>query len=163
MASLYDLKERYLRLWELAEQSEGGELDPDIEFELRDNQDAIRDKADGYCRVIRNALGAAEMCKGEIQRLQRRKQAYENLVARLREHLAQCMDDMEIPKIQTDVFSVSVIWSESVVVECEPESLPEQYRRVSVSPDKSALKELLEQGEEIEGVRIERKTSVRIR
>lgn len=76
------------------------------------------------------------------------------------------MEEHAIKKLSGKVHSISLRTSSSVVVECEADALPELFRRhipEKYEPDKKALKNYLDGGNEIPGVRLETRNSVQIR
>lgn len=99
--------------------------------------------------VIKRMNYEEKACAEEIKKLQKRKSSVEAQKEWLKGALKSNLQEGEKLK---DV-RASIYWgsSTSVVVDCKPESLPEQYQRVTVEPKKTELKAALEAGEVIAG------------
>lgn len=165
-----DMEALNLLLEEIEGEIEGDEMDAAIDQWIAENADNLKDKADGYGKLIQNKLGQAKMLKEEVQRLQGKAQAATNLANRLKARLHnfmtwQKMDSLESTlfkfKVQKNGGKTPVILEEAMRV--RPEELPEGYRRVVFEPDLEAIREALENGEEFEWAELgERGTHLRI-
>lgn len=67
--------------------------------------------------------------------------------------------------IKTDFVTLKWHPSEAVVVDVAPEMLPEKFQRIKTTcdADKKALKDAIKAGEEIDGVKIEKRFSLQVK
>lgn len=73
-------------LWE-----NGGELTPELEERMNDNQEALVVKADNYSVLIRRFGSASDSIDKEIKRLTALKKTADNAVKRLKGNVENCM------------------------------------------------------------------------
>lgn len=131
------------------------------------NRKAVDAKADAWCWVIEATRARAAAQKEHSARLAE--------LARQAEHRAEVLQDRLI-KALSYIEPTATSWtlpahkltsrrSTSVVVDCLPVDLPEQYRRtkVTVEADKTLLKLALQQGERVEGACLLERRSWQIR
>lgn len=158
---LYDLTGKLLEIEELIE---AGEIDDDVLLDTWESIDAVfEDKADGYAKVIRNFEASAEALKAEEQRIGKRRKSYENAAKRLRAALQSAMIVADKRKIKTELFTFSIQANQPKLVIDDEAALPDGFKVVTYTPDKSGLKKALQAGDEIEGVHLEASESLRIR
>ena len=125
---------------------------------------ARSEKHVGYIHVIKNAESAAENCKAEASLFAKRANALKNLASRLKETLR--MDLREHGEKSTTAGNFKIARQNGaprVVVRIDPESLPDDFQRITIEADKSALKDALKRGESVDGVELEISEHVRIR
>ena len=122
-------------------------------------------KADGIAFAIRRENAGIQFLKDEEQRLRVRRQAKERALGRFREHLLQVMTIHGIKKIKGDKSTLSLREDKRVVIECNPQELPNPYveQRIDWVPDKRLIKDALAAGIEVPGARLEVSKSVQIR
>jgi len=106
MATLYELTEEVLELYDMMEDPEGEE---DV---ILDTLEAVfgefDQKADNYAKLIKNMEADAEMFKAEIAKLTERKRVTENNVKRVKARLLQCMQIAKYKELKGDVFSIKI-------------------------------------------------------
>ena len=123
------------------------------------------DKIDAIVRYIRIDLdGEAEAIGKEIDRLRKRKKSLENREAFLKSLVVNSLQSFGQTKIKGDAYKVWL--SESTSVDMLPEwekVLPPHLttQKITVDPDKNAIKELLKAGQVVPGARL--KTSINLR
>ena len=142
---------------------ETGEIDEET---FADSLDSIGadEKADSYCRIIRQLQADAEALKAEIDRLAAKKKSAENAVKRMKEALLEfvtvaCPDG----KMKTPLFSVSVRTSQSCEI-IDEAAIPDAFR--VHQPDKIAKADILKAiraGETIPGADLIESKSVIIK
>lgn len=68
-------------------------------------------------------------------------------------------------KVETDFVKIGWRKSSAVVVDCDPESLPEQYQiiKVTITANKTELEKAIESGERIDGVSIETRHHLQVK
>ena len=106
MATLYELTNDILDLYDMMEDPEGEEdviLDT-LEAVLGD----FDKKADNYAKLIKNMEADVEMYKAEIDKLTARKRVTENNVKRIKARLLECMKIAKYNELKGDVFSIKI-------------------------------------------------------
>lgn len=121
--------------------------------------DALADlnsKVDGYVSLIKEKEARANARKAESQRLSQLAKTEQSGANYLKKNLWEFFEHHKIPKMKTRRFNVGVVGCGGVrplEISCPVESLPEAYRIevTLVNPDKKAIREAIESGEEIKG------------
>ena len=152
MATLYELTKTQRDI-EAALTENGGELTPELETLWAETAETLPEKVDGYNAVLRNLNAQASACGDEIKRLQALKKTCDNSVKRIKEHVATCMQEFGFDKLDGGVCRFSLRKTQAIDVDDEQAlapyadataafiaSLP-PYVKVSLSIDKTAVKE----------------------
>lgn len=132
-----------------------------IEEALSRIEDERDTKALNIACLIKNFRAEAEALKAEKMRLQRRQQAAEKTVERLRLYLEQF-----IPAgTKLKDARATIGWRKSEAVHCwsDPGLLPQQFQRVKVEADLTAIKAALKAGDEVPGAELQTKNNIQIR
>ena len=159
MPSLYELKNDYLRLLELEE-----EVDLEAFQDALDNlTDEINTKAENIAAVLKQMEADANVLKDEEARLKKRRIAIENNHKRLKEYLKNELEVMDIEKVKTPKFTITVRNNPVKVVIKDEDLIPADYKIPKYSVDKKTLKEALLNGEDIKGVELIQEKGVQIR
>lgn len=134
---------------------ETGELTPELENELIINQTDLQNKATNYGYVIKSFEDDIEAIDNEMKRLKALKDAKTKAIDRLKSSVLDALHLYRIENIKTPTLSLSIRRSESVEVD-SLESLPDYLKneKVTVTPDKVAIKNAIKKGENISGARI---------
>lgn len=111
--------------------------------------DDFREKAQKVAAYIREVEAEATAYDDEVKRLGERKRLLMASADRLKDYLRDNMESTGINKID-GLFKIT-LGKPSQVVEVNEATLPQQYFKVSVSPDKTELAKLLKQGASIQG------------
>lgn len=124
----------------------------------------LKEKIEASCKVIKNSDAEIEALSNEMARLSARKKTIENRTAWLKGYMQENLEAMGLDKVDTYLFSVRIQANPpSVDVTIEAEKLPEEYQRVTIAPDKTAIKEALKAGIDIEGCTLSQSKSLRIK
>lgn len=127
-----------------------GELSPELEMALDLlTEETLPQKIDGYCKVLAQLDGEADMLKAEVDRLSERITTRVNAAKRLKENLLNAFQRIGFQKFKTPLFSLWVQANPPSVEVDEPANLPEQYRRVTIAADKAALARDWKAGQEL--------------
>lgn len=122
------------------------------------------DKLEGYVHVIKNSQIAADAAKAEAAAFAKRARALEALATRLKKTLLEDLVHHDEKSSNAGRFKIArQAGAPRVAVTIPAGDLPEEYQRVTVDADKTALKTALKQGEQIEGVTLELTEHLRIR
>ncbi len=159
MPTLYELKDKYLKLLEMVTEEDSAAF---LET-LESLEDAIEDKAENIVCVLKEMEGDINILKVEEKRLKERRQALEKRREHLRWYLQDELEVMNIPNIKTARFTISLKNNPPKVNVISEDLIPINFIKASYSVDKSALKEALENGQEIDGAELIQERSVQIR
>ena len=130
----------------------------------------LEDKADNIACLIKNMSAEAEAIKAEEAKLSERRKAKEKQVDRLKEYLSTTLLASGYTKIETARNKITFRKSESVAVDDEAEFIKWAmgnddayltYKEPTIN--KTAVKEALKNGIELNGVRIESKQNLQIK
>lgn len=165
--TLYEIREEYRRTLESAvDVNEDGEFVNENGETIGDMlvmmDGAFEDKAEAYALYIKELSVIEDALAAEIKAIQGRKSSITRKIERLKGDLSTAMLELGKPKIETTKAKLSLRRSESVELTVQPEWLPEQYRRVktTIEADKTAIKEAIKAGKEIEGAALVEKQSL---
>ena len=125
---------------------------------------AYDDKAEGWCKYIKNVDAEAKAVKEEAQRLMARAKALENHRDKMKNTLYQSMKmvgkteagGLLKAKIQKNGGLLPVI--------VDDVEIPEEYQKITIEANKEAIRDALDQGKELSFARYgERGESIRIK
>ena len=163
MANLFEINTELQRLWDAAVDPETGELNEEIlaDFEVLEMDRTT--KIENIGCWIKNLKADEEALKAEAKAMADRAKAAGNKAESLKRYLEAALHG---EKFQTP--KVAILWRRVQAVEVdemEVAELPEQYvrRKISVEPDKTAIKDALKAGEIIEGCRLVERQSMSIK
>ena len=152
MKSLYDITIDQKRLINEIQEMEG-EITPEMEERLVITKSEIQHKTIAYLEVIQSKESFNSLIDNEVKRLQQMKKTNNNVIDRLKDNLLIAVKTFGNYTIGTQKFGTR----KSSSIQVDPEkvnSLPKEYKTIKVTeaPDKKALKEAINRGEEIDGV-----------
>lgn len=122
----------------------------------------VIEKIVGYCQMTYALKADIEMFKNEIDRLEKKKKSCENKMKWLKNQLLCFYNANGRKKINAGTFTVTVRRSEAVDIS-DLSKIPQEYMKVKTEPDKTAIKNAIKQGVEIDGAIIQEKESVQIK
>ena len=126
----------------------------EIEME-RDN------KILNVARFIKNEKATADALKAEKLKLADRQKVIENRITSMKSYLLLSLKDGE--KVQDETAVVSIRNNAASVQLVDDFNIPEQFQRITVAADKTAIKDALKGGIAIEGASLVRSQSVTIK
>lgn len=138
--------------------------------ELVAKEDEFDIKAENVAQYIKNLDVEIAALADEKKRIDARKKVKENKLERMKEYLKNCMLQTGREKIETAKVKLSIrnnaesvsIADEKAFTEYYKESDP-RFFKFKAEIDKTAIKKLLQSGENIDGVTLERKKSLLIK
>lgn len=149
MSTLYDLTQDFREVLMKAE-------DPEVDEQaVIDTLDAIkleiRDKADGYAKVMTELDAKETAIEKQIKRLEVMKNTISRKKQRMSDHLRDALIESGDTKFETDLFSFSVVnvgGKLPVIYRTPPAELPEQFRKETISykPDDAVIRAYLDNG-----------------
>lgn len=157
MATLYELTGQFLDIYNM-------DLDDETKQDTLDSIDWNEDyenKVEGYIKVIKNLDADVEARKNEIDRLKKLNDADKAKKDRMKSTLEESMELTGRDRVDTTLFKVS--FRRSKAVEVDMVLLPDEYKKVEYKADKTALKRLLTDGQEIVGATLVENKNLSIR
>lgn len=165
--TLYDLNIQFATILEMAED---GDIDPQLIADTLEGVEGdIEAKLDSYGVVVNELLTDAAKIDTEIKRLMAKKKVINNNIDRMKSAVMATMVNLDKKKVAGERFTWQIQknggkaplifddWFDTL-------ALPEDLQDWEVTPDKDAIRKALEEGADIEGVRIgERGESLRLK
>ena len=159
--SLYDLTTEHHLIMDAIEEA-GGEITTEIEAMLAINAENFLTKAEGYAEIISKYTILAENAKTRKAQCDRVQKIAENAVKRIKERIAQAMEEYNLPKVEIGMHKLSFRTSKAVEITDEAK-IPSCYIKVTTSVDKTKLRADLMAGVVIEGAELKENKSLQIR
>lgn len=157
MASLYQLNNAYAQLQQMIEDGQEG-----LEDTLASITDAVEEKLEAYAMVIKNIESDVEGIKSEEKRLAERRKIMENGITRMKQAIAETLENSGQDKVKTEKFTFSFRKSSKVEVS-DIDSLPQEYVKVERTISRAELAKALKAGEQIQGAQLIENQSLSIR
>lgn len=167
MATLYEINaqiEAILDRLFTEVDEETGEVKPEILEELNQMQEERVSKLEAIGCFIKNLESDAKAIKEEIAVLKDRMEAKQKKADRLREYVANDILSNDEKKIETPRICFSFRTSEQVSITDEAK-IPKEYltEKVSIAPDKTAIKKAIKEGQIVEGCELIQKQNLQIK
>lgn len=159
--TLYELTSEHHLIMDAIEEA-GGEITPEIEAMLAINEDNFLTKAEGYAEIIAKYTILAENAKARKSQCERVQRVAENAVKRMKERIAQAMEEYNLPKVEIGMHKLSFRTSQAVEITDETK-IPNDYIKVATSVDKKKLRDDLLAGVVVEGAELKTKKSLQVR
>jgi len=131
------------------EVTEDGELSERAIDQLAMLDAQFASKIESVAAVVTEYNATSDAIANEIKRLQSRKRVADNNVERLKDYARSAMMEAGESKIEGVKFTVTL--GKPPVSCAVTGDVPEQYQRVTVAPDKTAITKALKAGEEVQG------------
>ena len=141
-------------------ENNGGEMTPELEATLEITEAERLTKGEGYVYVIKQLRSQSDMIKSEIKRLQEIEKRYQNSADKLADTLLQSV--VAHGQIKTALVTISSRKSKAVSITDES-LLGAEFMRIKTEPNKTAIKEAIESGQEVQGALIVENYSLNIR
>lgn len=162
---LYDIAEAYKGLEEMVLVGSEGDINV---LELTEYLDGVKtqlnNKVDNIVRFSVNLELSAAAYQTEIDRLEKRKKAFENSAKALRNYIAYSMQRHNIDKLDTGIAKLSFRRSESIEI-VDAGKLPASFmvEKITHQPDKKAIKDAIKKGQDVPGAFIRENQSLQIK
>ena len=159
--TLFNVAHDYVELMNEIEEAEG-ELTPELAERLEINEKHLQTKSVAYLEVIRGKEAFNLMIDEEIKRLQAMKKRNNTLINNLKDRLVGAVNLFGEFTVGTVTFSTRK--SVSLVIEDETK-IPQKYqvKTVTTKPDKKAIKDAINEGEEIKGAYLSENRNLKIK
>ncbi|HEM3521363.1 siphovirus Gp157 family protein [Streptococcus suis] len=159
MANIYELTGIFKQIAEMEGIDEETKLDT---LESIDWTEQFEEKVENTVKVIKNKEAEKKQLKEEIDRLTARHKSIDNDITRLKTRLQGAFEITGHDKVKTLLFTVSLANNQPSVV-VDEDLLPKKYFVQKLTPDKTAIKELLKAGKKVKGAVLQESRSLRIR
>ena len=131
---------------------EGGEISPELmDLALNVLGSQVETKMENIAKLMRNWEGESDAIDAEIKRLRDRKSVIDKAADRLKEYALSCLQAAQMRRIKLPLVTAYIGTTSYVDLAVSPEELPEEFRRIKVEADKTAIKKALDAGQEIPG------------
>lgn len=155
---LYEISANYRNIADLLTDPEFAE-NADIIGALEAVEDEFNNKAVNTVKAIKIVEGDIETIDNEIKRLQAMKKARQNAVTDVKNYLKRNMAASGIFKIECPLFKISYAEKQNAAVELDEElflanNVNEDLVSVKITPSKTAIKKVLEAGEQVIGAKL---------
>lgn len=153
MASLYELTGQFLTIYQM-------DIDDETKadtLEAIDWQEQFEQKAEGYAHVIKNLEADVAMYKAEEESFKAKKQAAQKKLDYVKDNIMTAMNVTGQTEVKSGALIIKIAKNpESVKV--NEDDLPKKYftKKVTLTPDKKTLKELLKSGKKVKGAELVR-------
>ncbi len=168
---IYEITSEFRNLEELYEMAidiETGEIiDAEALEELEIGvKNQLSKKSEGVIKYLQNSAILLDGIDGEIKRLQALKKSGKKKIENFKEYIVRNMETSGVKKIETSLGNLSLRASKSVEVnEIFLDKTDKRYmiEEVKYKISKSAIKKILETGEEIQGANIISRNSLQVK
>lgn len=161
--SLYNIQNEYLQIVDTLIEN-GGEVTEEIETQIQINKEQLQTKGTCYGFIIKQLMANNEMIDNEIERLTKMKKNQTNAIDRLKTNLSTAMQVFEVEQLETPLIKINFRKSESVEIE-DLALLDKKFVTVKTTetPDKTAIKKAIKDGETVIGATISYNKNLQIK
>ena len=161
--SLYKIDQDLMALLEAIAEQEG-EITPEQDEQLAINRYELETKAVDYSMAILQLNAWVEMADKEAKRVTAIKNAYKKTSETLKQRITYAMERYDIKEVKDATIKVSLRKSVQTIID-DLDQVPKQYKTIKVetTPDKTAIKKAIQEGEIIEGAHLEEKNNLQIK
>lgn len=137
------------------------EIENTDEVDQKELLDAIKnelkDKADSVAAYARKLKADIETAKSEMDRIKQILDQRKRKAEKYNEYILMCMDIMQESSVEGETSKISVRKPSKVVTIVDEKKIPLKYliEQTTVKVDKLKIKEMLKNGHEIEGAKLE--------
>ncbi|MDD7545615.1 siphovirus Gp157 family protein [Actinobacillus porcinus] len=155
---LYEIAEQYKNIAELLQNPEFAE-EQDVIAALENIEDDFNHKVEQTVYILKNIESEIDPIDAEIKRLTAMKKARQNNIDRIKDRLKLNMKATGIDSVNCSLFKVSYRETENNAVELDEglflaNNLNEDFVTVKITPNKTAIKNALKNGEDVIGAKL---------
>jgi hypothetical protein len=146
-----------LELWADKAMDQFGELDPELDKLLQELEGKIEDKVEAYCRIIRELELTSKARSEESARIKELSDRDASAARQMKNRLQYFFSLQNVKKLETKSFRVSVCANgghQPMEVTIQPEDLPQQFQKVTVTANTEAIREALAMGTNLDGCKL---------
>lgn len=161
MPSLYELSKDYEELQAMLEVAETDEDMQAIQNTLDMLDCSIDEKIENTAMFIHNIKGDIQAFKDEAKRMQAKAKILENMTERLKNNIDHVMKKNQLTEKKVGLFKCYYKASETVEID-NLDALPDEFRKVTITADKVAIKKAIKAEQEVAGARIKKHMNLQI-
>ncbi len=162
--TLYEISDKYQFLLHEMYNHETGEVNENVLAKLNELADSAENKCINIVKIWEEFNKEIAAIKEAKERMAKREKAFKNQVDRLKEYLQTNMERCEIKKIECPEFVIGLQKNPPSVDVLNEDEVPHDYDKCPKRElDISKIKQDLQNGVVIPGVRLVQRNSVRIR
>ena len=150
--TLFDLKEQFRLLYELATSEEDEQAFLDT---LEGLKGELEVKAGGYTHVIKQLEMEAKECDNVIAAFKAKKEVRENHIKRMKEALMEAMDAAGVESIPAGEYTLKIAKNGGLQPLKIDGDVPDSFTKVIVEPDNKKIRDALLEGQELEFAHLE--------
>lgn len=154
MSSLFDLKEEFKALYELAV-SEGAEEEQAFLDTLEGLKGELEVKASGYTHVIKQLEMESKECDNVIAAFKAKKEVRENHIKRMKQALMEAMDVAGVDSIPAGEYTLKIAKNGGMQPLKIDGVVPDNFKKIIYEDDKDLIRKALNDGEELEFAHLE--------
>lgn len=134
-----------------------GELTPEMEQALLEIETNLPEKVDNYAYLIDKVEHEAEFFKKKAEKYLKTSKVLENLHQRLLDSIKQRMIEFNLLEVKGHDEVFRIARGKPVVTVLSQSEIPESHlkKTLTISVDKNSIREAIEGGKEIAGVRLD--------
>jgi len=158
--TLYELSDKLTQVSEMLENGVEG-----LEDTLESLEGSFNDKVESIIKLWRSKCAERDIIKSEIYRLQQRADKLDREAKWLHEYVEREMKNANVTEVKSPLFKIKLGLNPPRVEVLDKSKIPEQFLRtnLSVEPDKVAIKEAIESGQEVPGVELRQDLKLKVR
>lgn len=160
---LYELVAEFEAIHRELELAENDDEVDEVIARLGEAEGKFTDKAEAIAVIIQSLRASERILKEEVERLNDRKYWLETKTEKLKTYLKDAMERIGIPKVETPRFTISIRNNPQALYVANESTIPIGFFKTERVLMKSAVKAALENGQDIPGCCLVRKTRVDIR
>jgi predicted nuclease with TOPRIM domain len=158
---LYELTNNYLTIQDLIEQADDKETLLDT---LQAIEDTVEGKIENIIKMMRGFEAEAEAIKTEETRLAEKRRKLENKASSLKEYMEWNLQNLGLKEVKAGMFKARFQKNPPTVEIADEEALPDVFKIPQPNKvDRKGLIGFLKEGNELSGVRLIQKESLRIK
>ena len=163
--NLYEITKEEERLTELFELVETEDDNNAVIELLEEIQKQITNKGSNIIKARKRTETTIESIKSEISRLNEYKKYLENRQEKFNNYVIECMKRLDVKRIETPLGVISLRNTPGKIVIDNPDLISNEYiiQKITFEVSKSKIKTAISNGKVIEGVHIEKGTTLTIK
>lgn len=152
LLTLYEIKEEFLQLYELALSDDDRQAFLDT---LESLKGELADKAAGYVQVIKQLEMEADEADKVVEAFERKKAQRLNAVKRMKEAIISAMDVAGVDSIPAGDYILKITKNGGLEPLKIDGDIPDNFMKVIYEPDGKKIREALKDGQELDFAHLE--------
>ncbi len=158
---LFEIDKSFRDFWNKVMEQEGELTEEDLHH-LNDLEIARDDKVKAYGVIIREMTADIADCKANMDRIKTISDRLKNRQEWLKTRLKEFMENNDMQKFESVEVNISFRTSKSLEI-AENVKLPEEFTRIKIEADKTAITDFIKSGGVVEGCRLIEKQNIQVK